>query len=111
MWSAGQAEEIDGQQLLTAAKAVTNINLAPQHDLFALRDNVAEYAIKPTRVPVDYYQLFVNELPYLAAEPIRAEDLINVTGLTLEQLRAWLRRAKEDRVVTQLPESDYYLAR
>ncbi|EMF0717056.1 DNA-protecting protein DprA [Citrobacter freundii] len=111
MWSAGQAEEIDGQQLLTAAKAVTNINLAPQHDLFALRDNVAEYAIKPTRVPVDYYQLFVNELPYLAAEPIRAEDLINVTGLTLEQLRAWLLRAKEDRVVTQLPESDYYLAR
>ncbi|MDO8236181.1 DNA-processing protein DprA [Citrobacter werkmanii] len=110
MWSAGRAEEIDCQQLLTVAKTDSNINSMSQHDLFTLQENVVEYAVKQARVPVDYYQLFISELPFLAAEPISLENLINVTGLTLEQLTVWLRRAKEEGVVTQLPESDYYLA-
>lgn len=111
-WSAKEAECIDVQQLLSpkgAACSGANIVVA-QPALFSLQENAAEYTAQPSHTPVDFYQIFVKELAFLAAEPVSLEALIAATGLTPEQVMAWVRRAEGEKRITQLPASGYYQA-
>lgn len=52
--------------------------------------------------PVDFYNIFLNELYRLARSPITLEELIEQTGLHKSQLNDWLKRASEESVVKKL---------
>lgn len=52
--------------------------------------------------PIDFYQLFTEELNRLAQESIKLEDLIEQTQLHKSQLTAWLKRAEDEGVVKKL---------
>lgn len=52
--------------------------------------------------PVNFYQLFINELHQLANEPITVDALIESTQLHKSQLAAWLKRAVDDGAVKKL---------
>lgn len=52
--------------------------------------------------PIDFYQLFIEELNRLAQEPIKLEDLIGQTQLHKSQLIAWLKRAEDEGVVKKM---------
>lgn len=51
---------------------------------------------------VDFYQLFVSELQYLAKKPVTAEALIESTQLHKSQLTEWLKRAEEEGLLGKL---------
>lgn len=53
-------------------------------------------------VPIDFYQLFTEELNRLAQESIKLEDLIEQTQLHKSQLTAWLKRAEDEGFVKKL---------
>lgn len=52
--------------------------------------------------PIDFYQLFIEELNRLAQEPIKLEGLIEQTQLHKSQLTNWLKRAEDEGVVKKL---------
>lgn len=55
-----------------------------------------------TPFPVDFYQVFANELRLLAKEPVTFDDLIRSTQLHKSQLNDWLRRAEEEGMLKKL---------
>lgn len=47
------------------------------------------------RNTIDFYQLFISELEYLASEPVTIDILIEKTQLHKSQVTEWLKRAEE----------------
>ena len=52
--------------------------------------------------PVNFYQLFTEELQLLAKSPVTVDELIENTGLHKSQLKDWLKRAESDGVLKKL---------
>lgn len=52
--------------------------------------------------PIDFYQLFTNELNRLAQKPVTMSELIERTQLNKSQLIDWLKRAEKEGVLTKL---------
>ncbi|WP_368870670.1 DNA-processing protein DprA [Proteus mirabilis] len=53
-------------------------------------------------VPVDFYQLFISELQYLAEDPVTLDELVKSTKLHKSQLTEWLKYAVDDGIVKKL---------
>lgn len=62
----------------------------------------ATEATEQSSVPVDFYQIFINELQLLARKPATVEQLMGNTGLNKSQINEWVKRAEEDGKVTKL---------
>lgn len=52
--------------------------------------------------PVDFYQIFIDELQRLASTPVSLDELLESTLLHKSQLNEWLKRALDNEVVTKL---------
>jgi len=52
--------------------------------------------------PVDFYQIFIDELQRLACSPVSLDELLESTLLHKSQLNEWLKRAVDDDLVTKL---------
>lgn len=61
-----------------------------------------EIVVRPVPTIDKFYQLFINEIRKLAANPITPGELQKKTCLHLSQLNEWLKRAIEDGVVKKL---------
>ncbi|MBD1228143.1 DNA-processing protein DprA [Xenorhabdus griffiniae] len=52
--------------------------------------------------PINFYQLFINELKRLTDEPKRIEELIEITQLHKSQITCWLKQAIEEGYIKKL---------
>lgn len=118
-WSAADVQHLDIVSLTRAEDSTPE-----QTDLFAtdaqpplystadigghppsasLREENPEYVVQATRSqPVDFYRLFIAELPGYAEKPVTLEELVATTELNKHQLSDWLKRAIQDGMVDEL---------
>lgn len=72
-----------------------------QEELIINTDQLANNDIKRSNT-IDFYQLFISKLEYLASEPVTIKVLIEKTQLHKSQVIEWLKRAEEDGVVKKI---------
>jgi len=95
------AESVDPHQL----KRFRNMDAQLQSDLFSLQEAPSVYQA-PARV--DFYQLFLEEIQYLAVQPVSKEVLAEILCLVPAQLDLWLSRAIKDNRLRQLSDAGLY---
>ena len=95
---------VDPQQL----KSVCETDSYTQPELFSLNEETAGYAASPKKGRVDFYQLFLEELQYVAQEPVTREGLAEILGVIPEQLDLWLNRAVNEKRLHLLADSGLY---
>lgn len=66
----------------------------------SLQEEKTDYAVQTA--PVDFYRLFIAELPGFARNPVTLEQLMALTQLNKHQLNDWLKRAVDDARVKKL---------
>ena len=75
---------------------------APAHAL-SLEEEKPNYVVqRAPAAPVDFYRVFIDELPGYAETPVTLEALMTVTRLNKHQLSDWLTRAVDDKLVKKL---------
>ncbi|GGZ77773.1 DNA-processing protein DprA [Paraglaciecola chathamensis] len=85
----------------TSGAALNNVAVERKVDIEPHPEPIIETEETPLG-PVDFYQLFTNELQRLAKEPVSLNELIESLHIHKSQITDWLKRAEEERLVKKL---------
>lgn len=102
-----QAENVHPEQSDLFAPETQSLRysaeVAPLAHSGTMREEAPPYASPETPIStIDFYHLFLAELPRFATNPITLDECIAATGLNKHQLNDWLTRATDDGLVQKL---------